>query len=44
MQIIQEQMNVPAFNAISDGAALGDCVIQSLKLGNKLRAAAGSAG
>jgi hypothetical protein len=25
-------MNVAAFNAISDGAALGDCVIDSLKL------------
>jgi hypothetical protein len=32
VQIIQEQMQVAAFNAISDGAALGDCVIDSLKL------------
>lgn len=34
VQIIQEQMQVPAFNAISDGAALGDCVIASLRLPN----------
>jgi hypothetical protein len=32
VQIIQEQMQVPAFNAISNGAELGDCVIDSLKL------------
>ncbi len=30
--IIEEQMNVRACNAISDGAKLGDLVIQSLKL------------
>ncbi len=30
VQIINEQMNVPAFNAITDGAALGDRVIASV--------------
>lgn len=30
--IIQEQMNVSAFNAITDGAALGDCVIAAANL------------
>jgi len=32
VQIIEEQMNVRACNAISDGAKLGDLVIDSLKL------------
>jgi hypothetical protein len=41
VQIIQEQMQVAAFNAISDGAALGDCVIDSLKL-KKMPAGAGA--
>jgi hypothetical protein len=44
VQIIREQMNVPAFNAISDGAALGDCVIDSLGLPRFAAAAAASGG
>ncbi|HYM34580.1 MAG TPA: hypothetical protein VET48_04240, partial [Steroidobacteraceae bacterium] len=32
VNIIREQMGVPAFNAMTSGAALGDCVINSLKL------------
>jgi hypothetical protein len=32
VQIIQEQMKVSAFNAITDGAALGDQVIASVGL------------
>jgi len=32
VNIIRDQMKVPAFNAITDGLALGDCVIDSLKL------------
>jgi hypothetical protein len=32
VNIIRDQMGVPAFNALTDGAALGDCVIDSLKL------------
>jgi hypothetical protein len=32
VRIIQERMGVSAFNAITDGAALGDRVIESLKL------------
>jgi hypothetical protein len=32
VQIIEEQMNVSAFNAITDGPALGDRVIASLRL------------
>ena len=32
VNIIREQMGVAAFNAITDGVALGDCVIDSLKL------------
>lgn len=32
VEIIKTQMGVPAFNAISNGAALGDCVIASLGL------------
>jgi hypothetical protein len=32
VNIIRDQMGVPAFNALTDGAALGDCVIESLKL------------
>jgi len=34
IQIIREQMNVAAFNAISSPAALGDHIIASLGLGN----------
>src|SRR4029078_4296748 len=32
VQIIQEQLKVPAFNALSAGAALGDSIIDSLGL------------
>jgi hypothetical protein len=32
VQIIEEQMNVRACNAITDGAKLGDLIIDSLKL------------
>jgi len=32
VSIIEEQMKVAAFNAITDGAALGDCVIAAAKL------------
>ena len=32
VEIITEQMNVAAFNALSNGAALGDCVIEALGL------------
>ncbi len=35
VEIIEQQMNVPAFNALSSGAALGDCVIEALGLGAK---------
>jgi len=32
VNIIRDQMKVAAFNAMTDGVALGDCVIDSLKL------------
>jgi len=32
VNIIKDQFGVPAFNAMTSGAALGDCVIDSLKL------------
>jgi hypothetical protein len=32
VNIIRDQMNLPAFNALTNGAALADCVIDSLKL------------
>ena len=32
VEIIREQMKVPAHNALSDGAALGDCVISAIGL------------
>jgi hypothetical protein len=35
VDIIRQQMNVPAFNALSDGAALGDCVIEAIGLAGK---------
>jgi hypothetical protein len=35
VDIIQEQMNVKAFNALTNGAALGDWVIESIGLGQK---------
>lgn len=40
VEIIRDQMRVPAFNAMSSGADLGDCVIDAVGLGNKVRAAA----
>jgi hypothetical protein len=40
VDIIRQQMNVPAFNALSDGAALGDCVIDAIGLGDKFPIAA----
>ena len=42
VDIIREQMKVPAFNALTDGAALGDCVIEAIGLGQKFPAAAAS--
>jgi hypothetical protein len=38
VEIIQQQMQVPAFNAISDPAALGDCVIEAVGLAAAPRA------
>ncbi len=35
VEIIEQQMNVPAFNALSSGAALGDRVIETLGLAAK---------
>src|SRR5690606_29943143 len=35
VNIIRDQFGVPAFNAITDGAALADRVIESLGLGSK---------
>ena len=35
VNIIRDQFNVPAFNAITDGAKLGDCIIETLKLKTK---------
>jgi hypothetical protein len=32
VDIIREQLGVPAFNAITNGAALGDCVIAATGL------------
>jgi hypothetical protein len=32
VQIIQEQLQVPAFNALANGAALGDSIIKSVGL------------
>ena len=40
VDIIREQLKVPAFNALSDGAALGDCVIDAIGLGAKFPAVA----
>jgi hypothetical protein len=44
VQIIEEQMSVKAFNAISNGAALGDCVIDSIGLSAKFPAPAANQG
>ncbi|MFZ9904245.1 MAG: hypothetical protein ACO3GE_02485 [Steroidobacteraceae bacterium] len=35
VEIIRDQMKVPAHNALSDGAALGDCVISAIGLDAK---------
>jgi hypothetical protein len=35
VDIIVEQMGVPAFNALTDGAALGDRVIEAVGLAAK---------
>lgn len=40
VNIIKDKFGVPAFNAITDGAALGDCVIASLKLTPRARSEA----
>jgi hypothetical protein len=40
VEIIREQMKVPAYNALSDGAALGDCVISAIGLDAKFPVAA----
>jgi hypothetical protein len=40
VQIIREQMGVPAFNAMTDAAALGDCVIEAIGLTAKAQAQA----
>ena len=40
VNIIRDQMKVPAWNAMTDGAALGDCVIDSLKLSPEVLAKA----
>ncbi len=40
VEIIRDQMKVPAHNALSDGAALGDCVISAIGLDTKFPVAA----
>lgn len=35
VDIIRDQMNVPAFNALTDGIGLGDCVIEAIGLATK---------
>lgn len=40
VELIREQMKVPAFNALSDGAALGDCIIEAIGLSDKFPASA----
>lgn len=35
VDIIRDQMNVPAFNALTDGIGLGDCVIEAIGLAAK---------
>jgi hypothetical protein len=40
VEIVTTQMGVPAFNALSNGAALGDCVIEALRLAAAAPAAA----
>jgi len=43
VEIIQQQMNVPAFNALSDASALGDHVIDAIGLAQSTPLAAGGA-
>ena len=40
VELIREQMKVPAFNALADGAALGDCIIEAIGLAQKFPASA----
>ena len=40
VELIREQMKVPAFNALADGAALGDCIIEAIGLAQKFPAPA----
>jgi hypothetical protein len=40
VEIIEQQLKVSAFNAITSGAALGDCVIDAIGLGQRFPAAA----
>ena len=42
IEIIQQQMNVAAFNALSDAAALGDHVIDAIGIAAQARQAAGA--
>jgi hypothetical protein len=42
VEIIEQQMNVAAFNALSNAAALGDYVIEALGIGSRARAVAGA--
>lgn len=42
VDIIQQQMNVPAFNAMSNGAALGDRVIEAVGLAGRFPVSAAS--
>jgi hypothetical protein len=43
IEIVQQQMQVPAFNALSDAAGLGDAVIEAVGLSQSARLAAGAA-
>jgi hypothetical protein len=38
VELIREQMKVPAFNALTDGPALGDCIIEAIGLSQKFPA------
>ena len=42
VEIIEQQMNVAAFNALSDASGLGDAVIEAVGLGSAARIAAGA--
>jgi hypothetical protein len=43
IEIIEQQMKVPAFNALSDAAGLGDAALAAIGLSDGARAAAGAA-